>query len=86
MRRLVKHGLLGSIGSCAFVLAATPGRAWTRNALADRVFGIGHDALDRTIDVHIMNLRRKIGSDRRAPALVETVFGVGYRFRDVNAE
>jgi DNA-binding response OmpR family regulator len=62
------------------VLMGNPGRAWTRAELADRAFGLGHEALDRTIDAHIMNLRRKLEPDRSRPALIETAFGVGYRF------
>ena len=64
------------------VLASNPGRAWTRADLAERAFGHAYDALDRTIDVHVMNLRRKLEPDRARPSIIETVFGVGYRFRD----
>ena len=67
------------------VLAATPGRAWSRAALAERAFGHEYDALDRTIDAHIMNLRRKLERDRAHPVLIQTVFGVGYRFRSDRA-
>jgi len=63
-------------------LASHPGRAWTRAALAERAFGHDYDASDRTIDAHIMNLRRKIERDRANPELIQTVFGVGYRFTD----
>jgi DNA-binding response OmpR family regulator len=62
------------------VLASSPGRAWTRGALAERAFGMEYEALDRTIDAHIMNLRRKLERDRAKPRLIQTVFGVGYRF------
>ena len=61
-------------------LASAPGRAFTRTELADRAFGYGHDALERTIDVHVMNLRRKLESDRtKGPDVILTVFGTGYR-------
>jgi DNA-binding response OmpR family regulator len=63
------------------VLAASPGRAWTRAELGERAFGLEYDALDRTIDAHVMNLRRKLERDRANPELIQTVFGVGYRFR-----
>jgi len=63
------------------ILASSPGRAWTRADLAERAFGHGYDANDRTIDAHIMNLRRKLERDRAKPDLIQTVFGVGYRFR-----
>jgi DNA-binding response OmpR family regulator len=60
-------------------LASSPGRAFTRAELAARAFGHDYDALDRTIDVHIMNLRRKIEVDRTAPRIILTAFGIGYR-------
>ena len=63
------------------ILAASPGRAWTRADLAERAFGHEYEAHDRTIDAHIMNLRRKLERDRAKPDLIQTVFGVGYRFR-----
>jgi DNA-binding response OmpR family regulator len=63
------------------ILASSPGRAWTRADLGERAFGLEYEALDRTIDAHVMNLRRKLERDRAKPALIQTVFGVGYRFR-----
>ena len=63
------------------VLARTPGRAFSRSELVERAFGAESEALDRTIDAHIVNLRRKIEVDPARPAIVETVFGVGYRLR-----
>ncbi len=62
-------------------LASAPGRAFTRAELADRAFGHGHEALERTLDVHVMNLRRKLEPERsRGSAVILTVFGTGYRF------
>lgn len=63
-------------------LAAEPGRAFTRQRLLETVFGFDHYALDRTVDVHVMNLRRKIEPDPARPAFVLTVFGVGYKLSD----
>ena len=63
-------------------LASVPGRAFTRSELSERAFGPGHDALDRTIDAHVMNLRRKIEPDRANPSVIVTVFGTGYRLGD----
>jgi DNA-binding response OmpR family regulator len=67
------------------VMARAPGRAFTRAELVERAFGADSSALDRTIDAHIVNLRRKVESDPARPALIETVFGIGYRLRSGRA-
>ncbi len=59
---------------------AAPGRAYTRAELLDRLQGDAYDGYERTIDVHIRNLRTKIEPDPGKPRYVETVYGVGYRF------
>jgi two-component system phosphate regulon response regulator PhoB len=56
-----------------------PGRAFTRPQLMDVAIGEGAIVLERTIDVHIKTLRRKLGSDTE---FIETVRGIGYRFRE----
>ena len=61
-------------------LMAAPGRAFTRLDLLDRLQGTAYEGYERTIDVHIRNLRAKIEPDSRNPRYVETVFGIGYRF------
>ena len=66
-------------------LARAPGRVFSREALAERALGEDFEGLDRTVDAHIMNLRRKIEPDRSSPVYVETVFGQGYRFGGVRA-
>ena len=58
-------------------LAAAPGRTFTRQELVERALGEDYDGLDRTVDVHIKNLRRKLGD---AGDAIATVFGVGYKF------
>jgi len=55
-------------------LASHPGRTFTRDELVARAFGPDYVGLDRTVDVHITNLRRKLG-----PKLIQTVHGLGYR-------
>jgi two-component system phosphate regulon response regulator PhoB len=60
-------------------LARRPGRVLTRNQLLDMALGQDHFVLDRTIDVHVSTLRRKLGT---GGAWVETVRGVGYRLKD----
>jgi len=61
------------------MLAAHPGRAYTRRQLLDRVWGQGHDGDPRTVDVHVRWLRAKIERRPEAPAHLVTVRGVGYR-------
>jgi two-component system phosphate regulon response regulator PhoB len=60
-------------------LAKQPGRVLTRNQLLDVALGQDHYVLDRTIDVHVSALRRKLGD---AAEMVETVRGVGYRLKE----
>jgi two-component system, OmpR family, alkaline phosphatase synthesis response regulator PhoP len=62
------------------VLARNPGRVFTRAELIERALGYDFDGFDRTIDVHVLNLRRKIESDPSHPRYIKTVYGVGYRF------
>nr|MDT0660523.1 response regulator transcription factor [Micromonospora sp. DSM 115978] len=61
------------------VLAGEPGRVFTRAQIIDRAFGFDHFVLERTVDAHVMNLRRKIEADPGTPDRVQTVFGRGYR-------
>lgn len=60
-------------------LIARPGRVFTRMELLDYLQGEAFAAYERTIDVHVKNLRIKIEEDPRNPRYVETVYGVGYR-------
>lgn len=57
-----------------------PGRAFSRLELLERTQGYAYDGYERTIDVHIKNLRKKIEADPAHPRYILTVFGVGYRF------
>jgi len=63
------------------MLIARPGRVFTRMELLDQLQGEAYAAYERTIDVHVKNLRSKIERDPRTPEYVETVYGVGYRMR-----
>lgn len=58
-----------------------PGRAFTRHELMDAAIGTDAVVLERTIDVHVKSLRRKLGD---AADYLETVRGVGYRFRETS--
>jgi DNA-binding response OmpR family regulator len=62
------------------ILIKEPQRAFTRLELLERAFGYDYEGLERTIDVHLMNLRRKIEADPARPIFVQTVYGVGYKF------
>ncbi|MFD9214626.1 MULTISPECIES: response regulator transcription factor [unclassified Streptomyces] len=69
-------------------LASRPGRAWTRMELVGRVQGHTFEAYERTIDVHVKNLRRKLG-DTPPSTVIVTLPGVGYRLgvdRDVDRD
>jgi len=61
-----------------WTLANQPGRPFSRNELMDTSRGEDANALERTIDVHVRSLRKKLGA---AADIVETVRGVGYRFQ-----
>jgi two-component system alkaline phosphatase synthesis response regulator PhoP len=68
------------------VLVEHPGRAFSRLELIEQGLGYGYEGLDRTVDSHIKNLRRKLGTAGAGPDLIETVFGVGYRLQPGPAE
>lgn len=61
-------------------LAREPGRVFSRLELVERAFGYDYEGLERTVDAHVMNLRKKIERDYINPAYVQTVYGVGYKF------
>jgi len=61
-------------------LMAFPGRAYSRLELLDRIQGVAYEGYERTIDVHVKNLRAKIEAEPRSPRYIQTVYGVGYRF------
>jgi two-component system alkaline phosphatase synthesis response regulator PhoP len=64
------------------VLARNPGRVFSRMELLDRVQGMAYEGYERTIDVHIKNLRKKIEPTPRQPRYILTVYGAGYRFAE----
>ena len=63
------------------ILMNAPGRVFSRLDLLENIQGTSFEGIARTIDVHIRNLRIKIEPDPAKPIHIETVFGVGYRFR-----
>lgn len=63
------------------VLMRSPGRVFTRTDISDQLFNSTFTGSDRTLNVHVCNLRDKIEDDPAQPQYIETVFGIGYRFR-----
>ena len=61
-------------------LMSAPGRVFSRLELLERLQGNVYEGYERTIDVHIRNLRSKIEPNSRKPRYIETVYGAGYRF------
>jgi two-component system alkaline phosphatase synthesis response regulator PhoP len=64
------------------VLMEYPDHTFTRDELIEQALGDSYEGLDRTLDSHIKNLRKKIEDDPGQPQYIETVFGVGYRLRE----
>ncbi|HMA34842.1 MAG TPA: response regulator transcription factor [Chloroflexia bacterium] len=63
------------------VLVTHPGQVFTRLQLIEQALGSSYAGLERTVDSHIRNLRKKIEPDPTAPRYIQAVFGVGYRLR-----
>ncbi len=61
-------------------LMSVPGRAYSRLELLDRIQGVAYEGYERTIDVHIKNLRSKVEPKPKEPHYIQTVYGIGYRF------
>ena len=62
------------------VLVGHPGLVFTRMQLLEQTQDVTYEGYERTIDVHVKNLRAKLEDDPRHPRYVKTVYGVGYRF------
>jgi two-component system response regulator CpxR len=67
-------------------LARAAGRVLSRDQLLDAVAGRDYEVFDRSIDVHISGLRRKLGDDAKAPRFIKTVRAAGYMFLDESAD
>lgn len=67
------------------LLIEHPGQVFTRLQLLEHAQGNAYEGYERTIDVHIKNLRKKLHDDSQDPHIIETVRGVGYRLRRENA-
>jgi len=66
------------------ILAKEPGRVFSRAELIEKALGYDFDGFDRTIDVHILNLRRKLERDPSHPKYIQTVYGAGYKLSEVD--
>jgi two-component system, OmpR family, alkaline phosphatase synthesis response regulator PhoP len=64
-------------------LAQHPGQLFSREQLVDHLHGSSFDSFDRSIDSHVKNLRRKLEADPAHPRFIETVYGEGYRFMEM---
>lgn len=65
-----------------YMLAGRPGRVFSREELLRDVWGYDYAGSTRTVDVHVQRLRHKLGDSPTAPRFIETVHGIGYRFKD----
>jgi two-component system, OmpR family, alkaline phosphatase synthesis response regulator PhoP len=64
------------------LFAAHPGRVYSRKYLLENIWDYTYSGYDRTIDSHINRLRAKIEADPEHPQMIQTVWGVGYKFAD----
>ncbi|MCJ7688849.1 MAG: response regulator transcription factor [Clostridiaceae bacterium] len=62
------------------ILSSNHGKVFTREQLIERIMGIDFQGFDRTIDVHIKNIRKKIEEDSKNPKYIVTVNRIGYKF------
>ena len=67
------------------VLIKEPGRVFNRAELIEKALGYDFEGFDRTIDVHILNLRRKLEPDPSHPKYIKTVHGAGYKLLEVSS-
>jgi DNA-binding response OmpR family regulator len=68
------------------VLIKEPGRVFSRAQLIEKALGYDFEGFDRAIDVHILNLRRKLEPDPSHPRYIKTVYGAGYKLSEVGNE
>jgi DNA-binding response OmpR family regulator len=67
-------------------LVRATGQVLSREQLIEKALGPDFEGLDRNIDVHILNLRRKLGGNPSQPRYIKTVYGAGYRFQGKNGD
>src|SRR4030043_677942 len=67
-------------------LLKEPGRVFSRAQIIEKAFGHDFDSFDRTIDVHILKLRRKLEPDPRQPRYIKTIYGAGYKLLETDSD
>ncbi len=67
-------------------LVKEPDRVFSRAELVEKALGYDYKGFDRTIDVHILNLRRKLEADPAYPEHIKTVYGTGYKFSGIQSD
>ena len=86
MRKVTKGGVTVELTSAQFdllrILLQAPGRVFARGELIERMSGYEYEGYERTIDVHIKNLRKALEDDPSEPELIVTVWGVGYKVQE----
>ena len=65
-------------------LVKEPGRVFSRSQIIEKALGQDFDGFDRTIDVHILKLRRKLEPDPHHPRFIKTIYGAGYKLLETN--
>ena len=68
------------------IFAKEPGRVFSRAQLIEKALGYDFEGFDRTMDVHILNLRRKLEPDPSHPRYIKTVYGAGYKLSEVTSD
>lgn len=86
-KRLVKNG--GKIINLSFkefeilcLLASNPGKVLPRQVILDRIGGLYYNPETRVVDMHISSIRKKLGDTNRQKLYIDTISGIGYRFRE----
>jgi len=67
-------------------LVKEPGRVFSRAQIIEKALGYDFDGFDRTIDVHILKLRRKLEPDPRHPRFIKTIYGAGYKLLEYDGD
>lgn len=61
------------------LLLSNQGKVFSREVIFNAINGIGYNSKDRTVDMHISNLRAKIGDDSKNPKYIKSIWGIGYK-------